>query len=1104
MSSISLDDRAAINTIHGLGRGSLGTPAQLRDASNPLWKRNPTKISPPSNPSRTPSGHNPFSSGRVRDNLHATRSGNPTAQKTVVGYATDLRNGPPPSKKARTDSPPVPRSSRKKVSQQPSNAGPSRSRQRLGDPDNTDVIIVDDEYEDVGQPILRTIEPDDLNIRPGPSGSSRRDSNPLRPVPDGAATTLLREQRKHVPLAPEDDSDPIESDPEPAKSYPGPGNVKAKINVFEGKAAAKEKLPHIDFTELKDKPKISAKERMKGKNKPPSNPIPMVAPANNPLLKPNHTTKPQKKPNFLPIKAWYLGRKFFDEPYHLLWDPVGKIIIRSGDDPGAKVKHTEEIDLRFNAKQVSYVPPNDSADKIFGIQTFEKLPKNKTKDFGTQFSAYFKRGGTHGEGNIVLKFDSASSAWADTAYAEFIEFLQRHVEAREKLIGKAAGKSKWELAGRVADMFATRARRESGSANSSTAPEARAKTPAVAGIPALDTWSPPSTLAIANTTKTASRAQHEGSPDEPIEVGSPTPQNKYTDYTGGGGLRRSARQSVAPQRPQVDPDEVILVYPQGQTGAVNITNGDLSRLAPGEFLNDTLIEFGLKLWLHDLEKENPELVKQIHVFSSFFYKKLDNKDVKDKKNKSPEKGYESVRKWTAKFNLFDKKYVIVPINENLHWYLAIIYQPEHTLKPPLPPKQPTKSPATRQKTRIEAERSPELGQVPVSRMLRPVESRASSVTRRTPSPIDTTVSVEGGRSGTLSPISNLQAEAEVVDQLVTACSITDDADDAPLPETTAEEPEARDTDGEKNSLFDGDSLFDDEDERMDVDGVDAAAEQLSPPPPEAPLNDGGSHTASEEPVERDIMDIDADIDPDESMDPLLLTGNEVESPPAASVVKTGDFYGSAKSRGKRKAQSPARETISLTQDSLPVEEAEADEPEVEVIDGQPLTHVFILDSLGGRHLRVCNVLGQYLQLEAREKQGIAIENSRKSVGKQAQVPQQPNFCDCGIYLLHLAQTFISDPEHYFALINKKKGTVNSVEREKEWKNDQTKTLRQSLADRIKELSLEWKNQKELKKTKKEESVPESSDDDVDIVETTPAVPPRHRKAPPTGRAMRIR
>ena len=31
------------------------------------------------------------------------------------------------------------------------------------------------------------------------------------------------------------------------------------------------------------------------------------------------------------------------------------------------------------------------------------------------------------------------------------------------------------------------------------------------------------------------------------------------------------------------------------------------------------------------------------------------------------------------------------------------------------------------------------------------------------------------------------------------------------------------------------------------------------------------------------------------------------------------------------------------------------------------------------------------------------------------VPTQPNFCDCGVYLLHLAQTFMKDPQHYFQM-----------------------------------------------------------------------------------------
>jgi Ulp1 family protease len=38
----------------------------------------------------------------------------------------------------------------------------------------------------------------------------------------------------------------------------------------------------------------------------------------------------------------------------------------------------------------------------------------------------------------------------------------------------------------------------------------------------------------------------------------------------------------------------ILVYPSSGPGQLNITSKDLGRLRPGEFLNDVLIELGLK------------------------------------------------------------------------------------------------------------------------------------------------------------------------------------------------------------------------------------------------------------------------------------------------------------------------------------------------------------------------------------------------------------------------------------------------------------------------------------------------------------------------------
>ena len=86
----------------------------------------------------------------------------------------------------------------------------------------------------------------------------------------------------------------------------------------------------------------------------------------------------------------------------------------------------------------------------------------------------------------------------------------------------------------------------------------------------------------------------------------------------------------------------ILVYPHSGPGAINITNGDLKRLEPSEFLNDTLIELGLKyvrnsdmsesmtdrcprFLMNDIRKQNPSLADEIHVFSTFFYKKLNHK-----------------------------------------------------------------------------------------------------------------------------------------------------------------------------------------------------------------------------------------------------------------------------------------------------------------------------------------------------------------------------------------------------------------------------------------------------------------------------------------------
>lgn len=94
---------------------------------------------------------------------------------------------------------------------------------------------------------------------------------------------------------------------------------------------------------------------------------------------------------------------------------------------------------------------------------------------------------------------------------------------------------------------------------------------------------------------------------------------------------------------------------------------DLGRLDEGEFFNDTLIEFYLRYLQHQIETEKPELAKKIHFFNTFFFKNLTHKGKGQTRS-----NYKLVERWTHGDEIFTKDYVIVPINEDCHWYVVII------------------------------------------------------------------------------------------------------------------------------------------------------------------------------------------------------------------------------------------------------------------------------------------------------------------------------------------------------------------------------------------------------------------------------------------------
>uniref|UniRef100_A0A1B6BYT3 Ubiquitin-like protease family profile domain-containing protein n=1 Tax=Clastoptera arizonana TaxID=38151 RepID=A0A1B6BYT3_9HEMI len=129
----------------------------------------------------------------------------------------------------------------------------------------------------------------------------------------------------------------------------------------------------------------------------------------------------------------------------------------------------------------------------------------------------------------------------------------------------------------------------------------------------------------------------------------------------------------------------IFIYPPPPVkGGISINTEDYACLAEDQFLNDVIIDFYLKYvvstQLSDVDQA------RTHVFSSFFYKRLTTRppvmtrrsyqQFEDDPNMSAaEKRHSRVKSWTKKVNIFEKDFIIIPINENSHWYLAIICFP---------------------------------------------------------------------------------------------------------------------------------------------------------------------------------------------------------------------------------------------------------------------------------------------------------------------------------------------------------------------------------------------------------------------------------------------
>lgn len=114
-----------------------------------------------------------------------------------------------------------------------------------------------------------------------------------------------------------------------------------------------------------------------------------------------------------------------------------------------------------------------------------------------------------------------------------------------------------------------------------------------------------------------------------------------------------------------------------RTHFIEIRVEDYERLDTGEWLNDSLVD----MWMQWISRHiSCKQSSNVHFFTSHFYSTL------------AAEGAEGVRSWTAKknINIFEKRFIFIPINKTLHWSLCIVVNPGAIVQevddedPPLP------------------------------------------------------------------------------------------------------------------------------------------------------------------------------------------------------------------------------------------------------------------------------------------------------------------------------------------------------------------------------------------------------------------------------------
>ena len=117
-----------------------------------------------------------------------------------------------------------------------------------------------------------------------------------------------------------------------------------------------------------------------------------------------------------------------------------------------------------------------------------------------------------------------------------------------------------------------------------------------------------------------------------------------------------------------------LIYPSVSVAghnSVTVTSNDYLCLQTEQYLNDVIIDFYLK-YLQVGKWPDNKMLERTYIFSIYFYSRLTMKSSSSANIPKSEIMHNNVKKWTKNVNIFEKDFIVIPINECDHWFVVII------------------------------------------------------------------------------------------------------------------------------------------------------------------------------------------------------------------------------------------------------------------------------------------------------------------------------------------------------------------------------------------------------------------------------------------------